>query len=117
MKQLFDSQVHAQDESGRQLAFQVRAPTALWLKFPNDVVNNSHILDTVCTFCIGQLTKFVCFRPEILIHSHRKRQGMTNIRINIVSTCFSDFKVDNTPKNDHAQTPAIAGAPGQPTKK
>ena len=30
---------------------------------------------------------------------------------------FSDFKVDNTPKNDHAQTPAIAGAPGQPTKK
>ena len=88
MKQLFDSQVHAQDESGRQLAFQVRAPTALWLKFPNDVVNNSHILDTVCTFCIGQLTKFVCFRPEILIHSHRKRQGMTNIRINIVSTCF-----------------------------
>ena len=78
----------AQDESGRQLAFQVRAPTALWLKFPNDVVNNSHILDTVCTFCIGQLTKFVCFRPEILIHSHRKRQGMTNIRTNIVSTCF-----------------------------
>ena len=53
MKQLFDSQVHAQDESGRQLAFQVRAPTALWLKFPNDVVNNSHIPNLFVLFALA----------------------------------------------------------------